>query len=305
METKRKWTASAGEAEREQFNAVIKFLIAPWEMCFGVAPGQLSITPRPFKSQSTYTHTHTHNTQHAIWTNRNLIPSRLSALSSQFQIPEYVSASPNDASTRRDTKEAQTGRRDGCEKPSLAVTLTLLSLTHCSAHTTVALTSAHKSYLWEHERKPVSENILFFPFMFTVHRHASSIQTCLLLLPLFYWLIYLYFLGAAWQNISEANVIPSADLQSSKFDKMANVLPSCTGVQLVSVQPCHVKGAHQGEERERCGTLEWKGWQEERTQRDIREERERERRNRQLHPASLPHSYPSPPSGHAEQQHEQ
>lgn len=36
-------------AEREQFNGVIKFLIAPWVMCFGVAPGQLSRAPRHSK----------------------------------------------------------------------------------------------------------------------------------------------------------------------------------------------------------------------------------------------------------------
>lgn len=68
-------------------------------------------------------------------------------LSSQFRIPEYVSASPNDASTRRDTKEEQTGKREGCEKPSLAVTLMSLSLTHCGAYKAAALTSAHKSSL--------------------------------------------------------------------------------------------------------------------------------------------------------------
>lgn len=57
---KGKWTESGGEEEREQFNAVIKFLIAPWEMCFGIAPGQLSIAPRLFSPQSMLWHTHTH-----------------------------------------------------------------------------------------------------------------------------------------------------------------------------------------------------------------------------------------------------
>lgn len=33
------------EAEKELFNGVIRFLIAPWEMCFGVAPGKLNVAP--------------------------------------------------------------------------------------------------------------------------------------------------------------------------------------------------------------------------------------------------------------------
>lgn len=108
-------------------------------------------------------HTHTHHSN-----KQKFNTSRLSVLSSQFRIPEYVSASPNYASTRRDTKEEQTGKRDGCEEPSLAVTLPSLSLTHRREHEAAALTSAHKSSLREHDWKAVSENILFFPLMFTV-----------------------------------------------------------------------------------------------------------------------------------------
>lgn len=99
-------------------------------MCFGIAPGQLSIAPRLFNPQSMPSHIHTRAHTHHL-NKQKFNMSRLSVLSSQFRIPEYVSASPNDASTRRDTKEEQTGKRDGCEKPSLAVTLTSLSLTHC------------------------------------------------------------------------------------------------------------------------------------------------------------------------------
>lgn len=57
---------SRREAEREQFNAVIKFLIAPWEMCSGVAPGQLSVAPRLLNTQSMSPHTQ-HNTQHTAF----------------------------------------------------------------------------------------------------------------------------------------------------------------------------------------------------------------------------------------------
>lgn len=102
-------------------------------------------------------------------------------LSSPFRIPEYVSASPNDASTRTDTKEEQTGKRDGCEKPSLAVSLTSLSLTQWRAHKAAAMASSHKSFLQEHKWKPVSENIL--PLMFTVlpscfcHQTFSALPT--------------------------------------------------------------------------------------------------------------------------------
>lgn len=50
--------------ERGQFNAVIKSLIAPWEMCFGLGPGLLSFVAILF-----YTHTHTRT----VPTNRNLM----------------------------------------------------------------------------------------------------------------------------------------------------------------------------------------------------------------------------------------
>lgn len=71
-----------------------------------------------------HTHTHFQLNKQKFNTGRLSLYSRANSES-----PEYVSASPNDASTRRDTKEEQTGARDGCEKPSLAVTLTSLSLT--------------------------------------------------------------------------------------------------------------------------------------------------------------------------------
>lgn len=181
-------------------------------------------------------------------------------------------------------RQEETQRRRRLAEETAVRNHHLQSLSRCShshivVHTRQLPWQVRTNHTYESTNGNLSQKIFFsFPSCLPCTCHASSIQTCLLLLPLFYWLIYLCFSEAAWQNISEANVIPSADLQSSKFDKMANVLPSCTGVQLVSVQPCHVKGAHQGEERERCGTLERKGWQEERTQRDLREEREREKK---------------------------
>lgn len=106
------------------------------------------------KHTHTHTETQTHTHSHTISTNRNLIRAGFLCSRANSESPEYVSASPNDASTRRDTKEEQTGKRDGCEKPSLAVTLTSLSLTHTAVHTRqAALTSAHKSSLREHKWK--------------------------------------------------------------------------------------------------------------------------------------------------------
>lgn len=48
------------KAERERCNGVIRLLIAPREMCFGLTPGQLSVAPRLLNTRltrSTKTHT--------------------------------------------------------------------------------------------------------------------------------------------------------------------------------------------------------------------------------------------------------
>lgn len=62
-----RWSEMLGEtkselkkAERERCNGVIRLLIAPREMCFGLTPGQLSVAPRLLNTRltrSTKTHT--------------------------------------------------------------------------------------------------------------------------------------------------------------------------------------------------------------------------------------------------------
>lgn len=43
------------KAERERCNGVIRLLIAPREMCFGLTPGQLSVAPRLLNTQHRHT----------------------------------------------------------------------------------------------------------------------------------------------------------------------------------------------------------------------------------------------------------
>lgn len=53
------------KAERERCNGVIRLLIAPREMCFGLTPGQLSVAPRLLNTRAHTQHKDTHsNTLH-------------------------------------------------------------------------------------------------------------------------------------------------------------------------------------------------------------------------------------------------
>lgn len=164
-EKKGKWTESRREAEREQFNAVIKFLIAPWEMCFGIAPGQLSIAPRLFTPQSMLSHmlsvslslsgTHTHT----IWTNRNLI--RASSLCSRAN-----SESPNMCQLHQMMhRQEETQRRSRLAREKAVRNHHLQSLS-CRSHSHIV---AHTRQLpWQvHTNHPYeSTNGNLFPKIF-------------------------------------------------------------------------------------------------------------------------------------------
>lgn len=198
----------------------------------------------------------------------------------------------------------------------------LQSLSRCShshivAHTRQLPWQVHTNHTYESTNGNLSQKIFFslpsclscsFPFTVLPSDFCYPDLRFFLFISFmhsFFFLIYIYFWLLHGRTYSKPVSFLVLTLQGSKFDKMANVLPSCTGVQLVSVQSCHVKGAHRGGRREEDVGL-WRGKDDKRRELGERsEQRERgERRSRQLHPAPLPQPYSSPPSGHAEQRHE-
>lgn len=237
MEVKWKW-----QTEKEQFNAVIKFLIATWKMCFGLTPGQLIIPPRLFKPHAyirvtQYAHTHYLNKRNYVF----------SVISSHFWILEHVSFTEWCIDKNRHKGAGEVAARMH-HSPSF-------SLTHWRARN--ASTSAHISQQREHKWTNDCSFLCFSVYNSSILPPFRCFIEC----QPFLFLVFLWQYGSIQFN----TLIQRWPASVHEFDKKANVVSSCTDGgtirKILISRAVQWKGAHWGErewerERERDGEEE-------------------------------------------------